>query len=154
MPALRLAGLADGFLMHNRPIYMRVDDSVVREYRAKPYLIRRSRGYAPDPSSWLKPVRPILATGAELKNVFCLTRQNYAFVSHHIGDMENFETLRSFEEGILHYERLFRIQPEVIRLRLTPELPGFQICQGTHVSPGTPAGRGATPPCHLAACPG
>ena len=62
----------------------------------------------------------ILAAGAELKNTFCVTRENYAFLSHHIGDLENYETLRSFEDGIAHFERLFRIQPEIIAYDLHP----------------------------------
>ncbi len=77
----------------------------------KQLFIRRSRGYAPNPLRLPFPLPPMLAAGAELKNTFCLTRENYAFLSHHIGDMENYETLRSFEEGIAHYEKLFRIQP-------------------------------------------
>ena len=98
--AERLAELADGFLMHDRPIHMRVDDSVARVQPERPYFIRRARGYAPDPLPLPLPAAPILATGAELKNTFCLARDRYAFLSHHIGDMENYETLRSFEEGI------------------------------------------------------
>jgi hydrogenase maturation protein HypF len=64
---------------------------------------------------------PILATGAELKNAFCLTREVYAFLSHHIGDLENYETLCAFEEGIHHYERLFRVRPETIAYDLHPD---------------------------------
>ncbi len=134
---LRLASLADAFLMHNREIHTRCDDSVVRVLSdamtshesekmpaSKPdniYFLRRSRGYAPDSIKIPKTIPPILATGPELKNTFCLTRQNYAFVSHHIGDMENYETLRSFEDGIGHFERLFRIQPEAIGCDLHPD---------------------------------
>ncbi|HWR65686.1 MAG TPA: carbamoyltransferase HypF, partial [Bellilinea sp.] len=117
----RLAELADAFLMHDRGIHMRVDDSVVRTAREKPYFVRRSRGYAPDPLLLAQEMPPLLATGAELKNAFCLTRQRYAFLSHYIGDMENYETLRSFEEGIRHYERLFRIQPIAIAADLHPD---------------------------------
>jgi hydrogenase maturation protein HypF len=134
---LRLATLADAFLMHNRDIHTRCDDSVVRVIRddetstesekmpaSKPdniYFLRRSRGYAPDSIKLPKTIPSILATGPELKNTFCLTRQNYAFVSHHIGDMENYETLRSFEEGIGQFERLFRIRPEAIGCDLHPD---------------------------------
>ena len=117
----RLDALADGFLMHDRGIHMRVDNSVVRVQRSKPYFIRRSRGYAPDPLVLAQEMPPVLATGAELKNAFCLTRQRYAFLSHFIGDMENYETLRSFEEGIRHYERLFRIQPQAIAADMHPD---------------------------------
>lgn len=116
----QLAPLADAFLLHNRPIYIRCDDSVVRtlptigEGKQTPYPIRRSRGYAPNPIRLPWKSRQILGVGAELKNTFCLTRDEYAFVSHHIGDLENYETYQSLEEGIDHYQKLFRIHPEII----------------------------------------
>lgn len=121
-----LATLADAFLMHNRDIRTRCDDSVARvigNQESKPsiYFLRRSRGYAPDPIQLPFDVPALLATGPELKNTFCLTRQRYAFISHHIGDMENYETLRSFEDGIGHFERLFRIDPEAMVCDLHPD---------------------------------
>ena len=127
----RLSELADAFLMHDRPIHTRCDDSVVRMFPATRteqlkrrgtalYPIRRARGYAPDPVRLSFDSPPLLAAGAELKNTFCLTRDRYAFLSHHIGDMENNETLLAFEQGIAHYERLFRIQPEAIAYDLHP----------------------------------
>jgi hydrogenase maturation protein HypF len=125
----RLSGLADGFLMHDRPIFMRVDDSVARVVNGSPYLLRRSRGYAPEPIQLNQAVPSILAAGAELKNTFCLTRQNYAFLSHHIGDLENYETLQSYEEGIAHFERLFRIQPEAIACDLHPNYLSTRYAQ-------------------------
>lgn len=111
----RLSKIADYFLVHNREIYIRNDDSVVREFKGAPYLIRRARGYVPFPV--LLPLDseiPVLATGGMLKNTFCLTRDKYAFVSHHIGDLDNLETLRSFSEGIEHFKKLFSIHPEVV----------------------------------------
>jgi hydrogenase maturation protein HypF len=116
---IQLAPLADAFLLHNRPIHIRCDDSVVRtiDLGAKErqfYPIRRSRGYAPNPIRLPWETNQILAVGAELKNTFCLSRNEYAFLSHHIGDLENYETYQSFEEGINHYQRLFRIQPQLI----------------------------------------
>ncbi|MEA3350812.1 MAG: Sua5/YciO/YrdC/YwlC family protein, partial [Chloroflexota bacterium] len=84
------------------------------------YQLRRSRGYVPYPISLSIETPPLLATGAELKNTFCLTKGRYAFLSHHIGNLENYETLRSFEDGIEHFERLFRIQPEVIACDMHP----------------------------------
>jgi hydrogenase maturation protein HypF len=116
----RLAPLADAFLLHDRDIHIRCDDSVVRVFEGKELPIRRSRGYAPYPVKLPFHVSPILAAGAELKNTFCVTRENYAFLSHHIGDLENYETLKSFEDGIAHFERLFRIQPEIIAYDLHP----------------------------------
>jgi hydrogenase maturation protein HypF len=117
----RLAALADAFLMHDRDIYIRCDDSVVRVHDGKIYPIRRSRGYSPFPVKLPWQSRPLLATGAELKNTFCITHGNYAFLSQHIGDMENYETLKSFEQGIEHYERLFRVNPEAIVHDLHPD---------------------------------
>lgn len=116
----RLASLADAFLMHNRAIHIRCDDSVVRVFEEQVYPIRRSRGYAPFPVKLPWKVPPVLAAGSELKNTFCITNKNYAFLSHHIGDMENYETLHSFEQGVEHFERLFRVRPEAIAYDLHP----------------------------------
>lgn len=117
----RLSSIADAFLTNNRPIHMRVDDSVVREERNGIYPIRRARGYAPDAISLIAPVPQLLATGALLKNTFCLTRDKYAFLSHHIGDLENYETFRSFREGISHYKNIFHITPEMVVCDLHPD---------------------------------
>lgn len=111
---------------------MRTDDSVARvidktecghDARAPHSMIlRRSRGYAPAPiKTGFTFEHEILACGAELKNTFCLTRDKYAFVSQHIGDLENLETLKSFTEGIEHFKRLFYLQPEVVAYDLHPE---------------------------------
>jgi len=118
----RLGAIADYFLLHNRRIHMRADDSVARAQAGKEIILRRSRGYAPAPiKTSFSFGRQILACGAELKNTFCLARDNFAFVSHHIGDLENLETLRSFTEGIGHFKRLFDLQPEVVAYDLHPE---------------------------------
>ena len=117
----RLSSLADAFLMHNRDIHVRCDDSVVRVFEKKIYPLRRSRGYAPFPVKLPWEVPPLLATGSELKNTFCITHKDYAFLSHHIGDMENYETLKSFEQGVEHFERLFRVKPEAIACDLHPD---------------------------------
>jgi len=118
---LRLAGIADAFLMHNRDIHIRCDDSVTRSFDKRIYPIRRSRGYAPLPIILDWESSPLLATGTELKNTFCLTNSHYAFLSHHIGDLQNYETLQSFEDGISHFERLFRIKPQAISHDLHPD---------------------------------
>jgi hydrogenase maturation protein HypF len=118
----RLAPIADAFLRHNRAIHIRTDDSVTRSFRGRPMLIRRSRGYVPEPVSVAAGFpRPVLACGAELKNTFCLAKGRHAFISHHIGDLENAETLRSFTEGIEHIRRLFDIEPKVVAHDLHPE---------------------------------
>jgi hydrogenase maturation protein HypF len=116
----RLSRLADAFLLHDRDIHVRCDDSVVRLFEGRELPLRRSRGYAPYPVKLPFDAPPILAAGAELKNTFCVTRGGYAFLSHHIGDMENYETLRSFEDGVAHFEQLFRIKPEWIAYDLHP----------------------------------
>jgi hydrogenase maturation protein HypF len=116
----RLADLADAFLMHDRDIHVRTDDSVVRVHDQKIYPLRRSRGYSPFPVHLPWQVPPLLAVGAELKNTFCITNGNYAFLSHHIGDLENYETLQSFEQGIDHFEKLFRVKPQAIACDLHP----------------------------------
>jgi hydrogenase maturation protein HypF len=118
----RLTGIADAFLTHDRAIHMRTDDSVVRVFRGAELPVRRSRGYAPEPLTLARPApRPILGCGAELKSTFCLARGRHAFVSHHIGDLENYETLRSFTEGIAHFGRLFDVTPELVAHDLHPE---------------------------------
>ncbi|MDX6710887.1 MAG: hydrogenase maturation protein HypF [Blastocatellia bacterium] len=118
----RLNNIADYFLFHDRRIHIRTDDSVARVHQGREMLLRRSRGYAPLPlKTSFKFEREILACGAELKNTFCHAREHYAFISHHIGDLENLETLRSFTEGIEHYKRLFHLQPEVVAYDLHPE---------------------------------
>lgn len=148
----RLEALADGFLLHNRRIHMRVDDSVMRKMTGQPYPIRRARGYAPDGILLSSSVPPLLAGGAELKNTFCLTQQNYAFISHHIGDMENFETLRSFEEGIRHYERLFRIKPELFACDLHPDYLATRYIQQRSCEEQMPMITVQHHHAHLAAC--
>ena len=117
----KLSGIADYFLVHNRDIYARYDDSVTMVERGAPQLLRRARGYAPYPIHLSYHSRQILGCGAEEKNTFCLTRDNYAFISQHIGDMENLETTDSFTGTIELYKRLFRIEPEIVAHDLHPE---------------------------------
>jgi hydrogenase maturation protein HypF len=118
----RLSGIADAFLAHDRAIHIRTDDSVARAFGGHPQLVRRSRGYVPEPFLVQRGfARPVLACGAELKNTFCLAKDTRAFVSHHIGDLENAETRQSFVEGISHFSRLFDITPQVVAHDLHPE---------------------------------
>ena len=118
----RLISIADAFLTHDREIYMRCDDSVTRVLGGAQVLARRSRGYAPAPvRAPFQFAQPILATGAHLKNTFCLAKNEHAFVSHHIGDLENVETLKSFSEGIEHFKCLFDVQPKIVAYDLHPE---------------------------------
>lgn len=148
----RLVDLADAFLLHDRPIHMRVDDSVMRSMLGAAYPIRRARGFAPDPLALPRPVPPMLAAGAELKNTFCLARDRYAFLSHHIGDLENYETLRSFEDGIRHYERLFRVQPGLIACDLHPNYLSTRYAQQRAQAENLPLAAVQHHHAHLAAC--
>lgn len=132
----RLVHMSDALLLHDRDIHMRCDDSVVRvvgtEVQAASgpgtevpstttYPLRRARGYVPFPVRLPWKAESVLAVGGELKNTFCLTNRNYGFMSHHIGDLENYETLRSFETGIEHFETLFRARPRALAHDLHPD---------------------------------
>jgi hydrogenase maturation protein HypF len=119
---VRLAGIADRFLIHDRPIHMRVDDSVARIVTGAPYLLRRSRGYVPSPLAvpWAAP-RPVLACGAELKSTIAVARGRRVFLSHHLGDLKNYAAYRSFIGAIDHLRELFDIRPEVVAHDLHPE---------------------------------
>ncbi len=118
----RLNEIADLFLLHDRPIETRTDDSVVRVAAGRPQLLRRSRGYVPDASALpVESGAQLLACGAELKNTFGVAKGGRGWVSHHIGDLENYETLSSFTEGIAHFRRLFAVEPEVVAHDLHPE---------------------------------
>jgi hydrogenase maturation protein HypF len=116
----RLHAVADSFLLHDREIYMRVDDSVVRTFEGREQLLRRSRGYTPHPIDLGIPFREILACGAELKNTFCLTKDRYAVLSQHIGDLENYETLVFFQETLANLQKLFRVEPRLVAYDLHP----------------------------------
>jgi hydrogenase maturation protein HypF len=123
---VRLAPIADALLLHDRPIHMRVDDSVMRVVqvgeRRRPLPLRRSRGDVPaDLRLPVAAARPLLACGAELKSTFCLAREERAWVGHHIGDLRNWETLRSFREGIAHFQELFAVTPALVAHDLHPD---------------------------------
>jgi len=117
----RLGGIADCFMLHNRDIYAKYDDSVCIVEKDVPRVLRRARGYAPYPIALPFESHRILACGAEEKNTFCLARDRHAFVSQHIGDMENEETLEHFERTIELYKKLFRTEPEIVAYDLHPE---------------------------------
>lgn len=127
--APRLHPLCDAFLLHNRRIQTRVDDSVVRCFQGKDRVLRRSRGYAPHPIDLGVPLRPILAMGGELKSAFCLTVGHYAIPSQHIGDLENLETRAFFEETLAHMKRFFRVEPEAVAYDLHPGYLSTRMAQ-------------------------
>lgn len=137
----RLSTIADYFLTHDRVIHMRCDDSVVRAVQdagtAHEMLLRRSRGYVPEPILVPQAFRvSLIAVGAHLKNTFCLGKDEYAFVSHHIGDLENFETLQSFQQGIEHFKKIFEIEPQVIAHDLHPEYLSTKYALEQSLTPG------------------
>jgi hydrogenase maturation protein HypF len=118
----QLHDIADFYIVHNREIHTRTDDSVIRIWDDEETVLRRSRGYVPYPLLMhFEFSERILACGGELKNTFCLTRGNYAFLSHHIGDLENLETLAAFEDGIEHFKRIFNLSPTLVAYDLHPE---------------------------------
>ncbi|GAA1211721.1 carbamoyltransferase HypF [Pseudonocardia alaniniphila] len=118
----RLGGIAGAFLTHDRPIRTRADDSVLRVVAGRTYPIRRSRGYTPEPLRiGVTAPEPVLGCGAELKNTFCILRGAEAFPSHHVGDLENAETLRAYTDGIEHLGRLLDVTPAVLAHDLHPE---------------------------------
>jgi hydrogenase maturation protein HypF len=116
-----LGSIADYFLIHNRDIYLRSDDSIVRYTSAAVRMIRRSRGFVPRPVFLKRPVQQILACGAELKNTLCLTKEDRAFISQHVGDMENPATYDFFRMTIEHMKRILDISPEIIAFDLHPD---------------------------------
>jgi hydrogenase maturation protein HypF len=117
----RLSKIADYLLIHNRDIYLRSDDSIVKRTAGDCRFIRRSRGYVPIPVLLKEKVPEILGCGAELKNTVCLTKGNQAFISQHIGDLENLETLDFFELTIDHMKRILGIDPKILAYDLHPD---------------------------------
>jgi len=117
----RLADIADYFLVHDRDIYLRSDDSIVKRSAGAARFIRRSRGFVPLPVFLKKPVPPVLACGAEQKNTVCLTKGNQAFLSQHIGDLENLPAYDFFKLTISHMQRILDIHPQVLVCDLHPD---------------------------------
>jgi hydrogenase maturation protein HypF len=151
----RLGLLADAFLLHNRGIYSRYDDSVWQVVglgeKSVAQPVRRARGYTPFPIRLPFPVRPILAVGPDLKNTFCLARDEYAFVSQHIGDMENLETLEHLEATLALYQHLFRLEPEVVACDLHPDYATTRFALD-HAGQDEPVARVQHHHAHIAAC--
>jgi hydrogenase maturation protein HypF len=117
----RLEGVADAFLVHDREIVARYDDSVTRVWGETPVVLRRARSYAPSPVSLPADVSPTLAVGAELHGAFCLAEGTRAYLSQHIGDLDSEESLAAFSHALDRYRDLFRIQPEVVAHDLHPD---------------------------------
>jgi hydrogenase maturation protein HypF len=120
--ALKVLGpVTDAVVHYNREIYNRTDDSVVMVVNETPRMLRRSRGYVPNPVRVKFNAEGILATGAELVNCFCLGKGNYAILSQHIGDLKNFETYTFYTESIDHFSKIFRMKAELIAHDMHPD---------------------------------
>jgi hydrogenase maturation protein HypF len=116
----RLQNIADWFLIHNRDIVMRVDDSVIRTFEGRERVLRRARGYVPRSIDLGLEREEVLGFGAELKNTFCLTKGRFAILSQHIGDLENYETEVFFSETLERMQHLFKLQPKALAHDLHP----------------------------------
>lgn len=145
----KLNNIADYFLLNDREIETRCDDSVVRVYREEPLSIRRSRGYAPRSFDLPKPLKKqTIALGAHLKNTFCLAKDNKVFLSHHIGDLENAQTLEALKKGIAQYKKLFDVTPVQVACDLHPEYLSTKFANET----GLPIKQIQHHHAHLSSC--
>ncbi|MFW6081553.1 MAG: carbamoyltransferase HypF [Desulfosalsimonas sp.] len=128
----RLSGVADFFLVHDRGIHVRCDDSIVLRAAGGPAVLRRSRGYVPSPVFLDRPAPGILACGAELKNTVCLTKGKQAFVSQHVGDLKSPGTLDFFEKTIAHLKRITDTEPGFIACDMHPDYFATRYAQRQH----------------------
>ncbi|MBC2582144.1 carbamoyltransferase HypF [Clostridium sp. DJ247] len=115
----KLGDIVDYFLMHNRDIYIPVDDSVVKVIDNEVHVIRRARGYAPEPIKQSN-VKPILACGPNMKNTFCIAKENFLLLSQHNGDLENIETIEHYKNNMEHFKKIFSFEPEYIACDMHP----------------------------------
>ena len=150
--AERLRGIADGFLLHDREIQTRCDDSLCYCLDGEAYFARRSRGYVPFPVSVHEDAGMLLACGAEQKASFCLSKGNYVFPSQHIGDLKNIETLENYERQIRHFEKLFDIRPTAIACDLHPDYLSTAYAAERSGEEGIPLVRVQHHHAHMAAC--
>jgi hydrogenase maturation protein HypF len=125
-----LKDIADYFLLHDRDIYIPVDDSVTRVIGGKERVIRRARGYSPEPIIYEETL-PILACGSNMKNTFCISKNSFLFLSQHNGDLENLETYNHYVNNIEHFKNIFLFQPEYIAADLHPEYYSTKYAQIT-----------------------
>ena len=148
----KLRGIADGFLLHDRDIQTRCDDSLCWVLDGREYLARRSRGYVPFPVKLEDSRTRILACGAEQKASFCLSKEDYIFPSQHIGDLKNYETLENYEAQIAHFERLFDIAPRAVACDLHPDYMSTEYAERLAKRDGIPLIRVQHHHAHMAAC--
>ncbi len=148
----KLAALADAFLLHDRAIHVRCDDSVLRVRGEQVTPIRRSRGYVPEPLPLPFDAPPLLAVGAELKNTFCLARERHAFPSQHIGDLSNYDALQAYERAVAHMEHIFRLQPQMLAHDLHPDYMATRYAERRAAREGLQRVAVQHHHAHLAAC--
>ena len=148
----KLRGIADGFLLHDRDIQTRCDDSLCWVMDGREYFARRSRGYVPFPVKLEDSRTRILACGAEQKASFCLSKEDYIFPSQHIGDLKNYETLENYEAQIAHFERLFDIAPRAVACDLHPDYMSTEYAERLAKRDGIPLIRVQHHHAHMAAC--
>lgn len=129
----QLKDIADSFLLHDRPIENRCDDSLMRIVDQAPYFIRRSRGYVPLPLTTQEDVSGILAVGAHQKGSFALGKDHQAFLSPYIGNMENLETFAHYHKALKTMERLFSITPSLVACDLHPDYTATQYAQSLNL---------------------
>jgi len=144
----RLAGIADYFLIHDRPIHIRSDDSVMRVFQGRPLFYRRARGYAPRAVTLPFELPPLLATGAELKSVFCLAAGSRAVLSQHIGDLQNQSTLDSFGQIVAHLSGILAVRPTLVACDLHPDYLSSRFAEDS----GLPTVLVQHHHAHLASC--
>ena len=147
-----LRGIADGFLLHNRFIQTRCDDSLCWVLGGKEYFARRSRGYVPQPVTVPELPHQILACGAEQKASFCLGKGEHAFLSQHIGDLKNLETLEHYERQVRHFERLFDIHPRALVCDLHPDYLSTRYAEERAEAEGIPLLQVQHHHAHMASC--
>ena len=148
----KLQGIADGFLLHDRDIQTRCDDSLCWVLDGGEYFARRSRGYVPFPIRAARELAPILACGAEQKASFCLSRGSFVFPSQHIGDLKNLETFENYTRQIAHFENLFDIKPRALACDLHPDYLSTRYAEERAERENIPLIRVQHHHAHLAAC--
>lgn len=134
----RLGEIADAFLVHDRPIATRFDDSVALAHHDGSRILRRARGYAPEPIALRLSVDPVLACGADLQTTFCLAQGTNAYVSQHIGDLDNSETIDAYHDALRRHLRLFRVAPRLVAHDLHPDLESTHLAEAIAESLGLP----------------
>lgn len=148
----KLRGIADAWLLHDREIQTRCDDSLCWVLDGKEYFARRSRGYVPYPLTLHKNAGSILACGAEQKASFCVSKGEHVFPSQHIGDLKNIETLENYEQQIKHFEQLFDIKPEIIVCDLHPDYLSTEYAEERGENEALPVLRVQHHHAHMASC--